>query len=695
MKYIKSVKTYNVPIEKPSNDRFIEEVDTKLTKFLVEDLGEPSKTNNKIAWEIVSTTKATFTITGKKANYLRLESELFDTKKITYWFLTTIKAVNSRKAYAYEATLDTVATFGVEVMNQLKDREVEIERFHGNRWVVENSKVVLNKQHHSLLNSDFKIGDTKGSVYKGLGTRWTSVDDVHYPLVELAPSTDGTGLVVTDHSQIGISYFESYASATINNISYFKYAIVSGPSFRKYLATDPMFKKHIANKIFADALKIDNMTNYGDYYVIPIMNSVAGSTVRDVTADVVGGNTIEWLQNLPEGVVLSIEYTPEPITFLPFRRFGDTTGNNNCYGLRITAEEAGKGVNNLTFMPLVDFSQIHKIKTNMTSLIWVLYGIKTELTTLPTTDREVEIGVVNGDIAKLELRQGGEYAEIDTFKFINKSKEYMELTQVLTPNGVAQSLTVSEDQHILYDQTNDLTFFTNRGATYLAENRSQIEAQKRRIDLEINKENLSEKRQRIQNIGGGGLMGGLMSMINPVNWLTGFGHQAGITSTTDIMDANIDIGKARKHEIDAHIADLSSAPSAVNMAKSNSASIFLDKGDHTNSSLFEMTWSFRTNLPNKLLLDKIINYYKAFATPFKSWRPFTEDIWKNMNRFNYLKMPRLRDYLNATTDIDDDIIEDLTKDFEAGVRLWHTNDVDITKLNLEKTVITKLTPRKK
>lgn len=672
MKLIKSVKTYNVPIEKSSNDRFVEDVDNKLTKFLIEDLGEPSKTNNRISWAFQSTTKADFTITGKKANYIRLESDLFETKKVTYWFLTSVKSISSRKAFTYSAVLDTVATFGSDVFTQLNGKTIEIERFHGDRYTDVKGTLTINSQHHALVNSDFKISDTKGSKIVSTGTESNTNPSDILNYIKIWKEGD----TIHQEKYVDQTINHTYEGIRINGILYYRYAILSGPSLRHYLQSDTEWADIATESGMISFYLADNNKQYGDYYIVPITHLIGYTSKKDEY------NTIEWLQNLPDGIVLSIEDLPAPINYKSFAQkvISPDTNLDDYHGIWIS----GKTYKNIKLLPIADLSFVHKVNFDKTQ-IPAFMGIKNTLTALPK-EEEVSIGLLNQDISNITLGQGSEEIEIDVFNFMNKQDNYIKFIEQLTPNGIVIGMEVSEHQYVKYNQTNDLTFFTNRGKTYLAENRSHIEAQKRLIDLQKVKENLSERKQRIQNIGGGGIMGGLLSAINPVNWVTGFGEN----STSSIIDTNNDIAKARKHEIDAHIADLSSAPSTINMAKNNSSSIYLNR-----EVGLRHTWTMKALRPNEILLKKIIEYYKAFATPFKSWTTFSDAIWKNMETFNYLKLPRLRDYISDTIDIDTDIVEDLTKDFEAGIRIWHKDVVNMTERNLEKAIVTKFAPRKK
>lgn len=717
MKFIQKITTYNVPIKKSSQDRYFQAVDTKILPNKVEDISD-----EHFSYTLSNSTNAVFTFNStNRANYVRIESSLFKGKTVSYWFLVDVSDIESEVGTRYNAFLDVAATFGQDLFNQLDGKEIEIERFHGERYVPSVSDpnlYVINHQHHSLLNSDFKVGDTKGQEVKAVGYTDERVHDHRLKKIVFnhTVGTDKHG--IEDYAETNGDYtaktfndeecaiWENYNTDKKNKKRHYLYAVVSGPSFRKYIkgnAQEPTdenpfgkFNETInsfvttsgTSKNFLDEfLKADNHPMYGDFYILPVINNPKRSISdpEDTSHKILYyGNTIDWFQALPEGIVLSINAVPSPM------EYGTMTSdsNGNFEGICIdtinmpTTNNTGLvNVRNIYILPIATYKRKHFIehitKDNIAKALGVEPVIKKGV-----TEDNLHIGMINQDISMAEFMLDGNTIPLDIYSFYGTSDlsgDIISVDQSLGGNGSVIGVTLSRNQYQMLNMVNDVSFFTSQSATYLQQNRNSIATQRKRVDLDTEmqiKQNTINRRSQWS----GSPTGALLSIFNPMSW--------NVESTlSEMPDVIRDVGANKKQEIDAHIQDLQSTPSIVNMAKENTLNIFNYKHDDG----FDNTYVLKLTIPNKILLSKIKMYYKRFGTLANGVYAFNfSKMLTNMERYNFIKINSVKDYLTTSDAIDIDIVEEFDKELKAGIRLHHNSVIDYNARNVEKNISNEL-----
>lgn len=680
MEYISKVTAYDVPFEKSSNDRVIEDVDNKINAFPKLEVSEDNFT-----YDISTTTNAEFTLNApRRYNYLRIESKLFPNQPVSYWFLTHVKDVESDTGTRYNAKLDVIATFGMDLFAQMNDKDIEIERMHGERYVLENGKMIVNKEHHSLINSDFKVKDTAGTKIKYWGKDYDTKQD-HFNVGQIRYNVPNVTPDVVDERIGGyiLAYLNTYQSKDYKQ-KLFGYAVCAGPSLRKYLWGDADIKV-IYDKTKKDGVNSKyslmeswikaNNVKHSDIYVLPILKGAN----RTATSTKYLGNTLEWLQQqLPEGTVLSVVYTNVPLKYGEFTTEHTTLPATKIRGIELFYKDIAKVVTyDSVYFPAVTLDDNVTIVTpdELRAKYKDIYNVLGEVPKGVANAEELyEIGITNNNITQSSMISMDHELDLDMHNYWKGITMYHDLCET----GYAQKFKIGETFSTINLQK-EMSYFTDQGKSYTATHKASIEAQKKRIDLETAVKVKENRLSRTQTYGGG-IVGGAMSMINPMNW--------GSNVINDqILDANKDLANGKKAEIDAQITDMKSTPSYAHVAKEGSNSLFLND---------QYGITFKAEIPNGIILKKIIKHYKDFATPFKSVTDFTSDTWSNMETFNYLKLMRAKDYVTATDVIDSDVIEEFDHELTNGIRIWHKPTFNRSDRNLEKSLVNFLAlPRKK
>ena len=149
---IRKITTYNVPFEKESNDRFIKEVETKLSNFKVEELAIGDQ---KFSYTIDTTTTAGFTIEAVGKSINNKESRKFYAFMDRFKILGDIYEGNADKKSLVEkmSIMQSKAEFynqgalmmGIFKTKKLKDKNGNEVRLW-DAFIEENETIVWNTE---------------------------------------------------------------------------------------------------------------------------------------------------------------------------------------------------------------------------------------------------------------------------------------------------------------------------------------------------------------------------------------------------------------------------------------------------------------------------------------------------------------------------------------------------------------------
>lgn len=807
MEYIKKVTSYNSPIEKSSNDRFIEDVDNKLNKYKVADIDLEN-----FSYIVTSTTEAEFTINGKRANYLRIESDIFETKKVSYWFLTSVSEIESDTGTRYNAKLDVMATFGVDVFNQLDGKEVNIKRVHGERYEVtdidENRKLLKHKaDYKGLLSNDFHAQNVLGERVESLDT------DVSYNVFqyEETPTTDtenkgadvlentyyqsirnftsaGTesgsarirnwdsrkawtlrftaelsviGYRGEDSMSLSFNYdpsdkspqtktvtssFQNKFTITLNTNgtihfsiephSYQSWRVTSLSGYYKVyknlsLLTDTVYYKK--SEITID----ENLTGHKSTMIT--FKTASDGTPSNITKNIVDNVIIKNKKIYYAYALVQASIIPDSVKVQPDRILGsdvliapvDVIRKEGTNSLKEFQKIQNNGVVNIFISPhYIDFEETLyefinadstkrfdykytglNLKDAKADLPDVIVGVSPHKLTLENvSDNETKLSynvneltlgdrdfVVNYELLKTK---GFKIDAVDKPKFRNdigalsnfdfilntptkqikmdmgtwKLNDSMVIKFLMNEMGINQRVEISDNQFAEINEQNYLTFTTNQASSYLQTNKNSIEAQKKLIELQRISSINSAKSQQAGAFGGG-IVGGLLSALNPATY-------AGVAYAGKQVGVANDVAKAKKQEIQANIDDLKNTVNIIHEGSENSASIYQEKGKNNNTK-----WHIDIIYPNENLMSKIINYNFRYGVLVNSFSKFTAVDWKGRETFNYLSVIDVEDELSVTNDIDISVIKEIQDELGAGIRIWHSNDIDYSLDNNEVSLL--------
>lgn len=761
MEYIRNLQTYNTPFEKSSNDRVIEDIDNKIASYKVEDIDV-----NHFSYTISTTTSAIFTITGKRANYIRIESDIFENKKVSYWFLTDVLEIESMEGTRYNAKLDVIATFGLDAFSQLSNKEVHIKRFHEDRYEtsLEDGKRYLNMRSEFIatkpveFNFDSKYGNRvnyKPVDYKlwlptvkgTIGT--TTEKDSHPPheyivtladlnsgsyTVTLPASTgsagspskyvikgkndaiyvdedyldDGTvtvrqlpfgGVMTADATSINLSGVQEELKIYVYEFGQpiiYKGKISKG--YKWYSEKDAINENWYYDYIVNDLAhkKIDNsITNKRQiFYTYAIINGVGIKPPTDYTISNVFGsniyiapidvknksdaNNIKEFEALADGKVLNIFTSPFKLQFDTVEEIHPKTDSFplTIYGYDLFKIDGDVycGHVNVNALKMLDNVLLDKGKIDLfDSNVIIKYtsnNDKIPASVINDMDH-FDAGVITSINFNKNLSSNNQDLDISQYNFV---KDYDEIDILVNEQGLSMKIFNNKYKYSIFTENNYLTFFTEQSKSYLATHKSQIAAQKKRIDLETK---LNAKNTQISQTSsyGGGIIGGAMSLINPANWASNI-------MQSQSRDISKDIATARKNEIDASINDLKNTPAIEHLGNEHTLSNLHETGDNQAGKFFT-----KIEVPNKAILSRINNYFKRFGYKYDGYLSFNESIWKSREHFNYFSMNMTLNELEAKGDMDIDIIEDISSELNNGIRIFHNDKFNFSDRNIERSLV--------
>lgn len=685
---ITNVKFFKVPFEYKSQDRIVENVDVKLEKFFVE---EHAPESDQIAWNYTDEISGSFTLTSNTpVNYMRVESDLFD--KPVYYFLDTVEAIESGNAKKYSMKLDVMASFGEEVFTKLNNKEVNIERMHEDRFNINGDNAEINLNSHFLINSDFKLPTTKGAkkIYKGSGA-------VIYSQSQQNKQNDDTkGTWIID--QYNVFFNKWYDKNSVE--------ITSGTPTGDGIE----IRNHIGSSN-TDAL---GKTTAKEYYVYAILNPQGEPKMNNnfqiapvaINADrnVIKPNDLSSFMSLQGNKVISIILSPFPYDYSykknsngvaqPYvngHLFGDTPANNGQYIYTYSQWESAPTSHfpwtmseskELIFIKpsdsswnalkalvekkgLTKFNIMDIFKPTLLKFEVQNYLNKTKYEEL----KGIELGLLNEDICPIYANLGqNDEIKIDMFNMLKDDLPYIGGHFDFSPNGVGIELAISNEQYVKFIYSKTIGFSTDLGKEYLARNKASMEAQMTGARLN------ADLQQRQITTGqysrfGGGPVGGFMNTVNPMNW-----H----ANASDNIQADIveDIATNEKNKIIAQANDMAATSSSYNMSQGD------EYGDMI-SNQFKYKFNWYMVLPNEVILRNIYYFMQKSGYLIQDWLEFKEEIWKSREKWNYLQIKNVRDYLDI--DQSDSIMDMIEDRLDKGVRIWHEDDLNIeyTQNNFE------------
>lgn len=695
---ITNVKFFKVPFEYKSQDRIVENVDVKLDKFFVEEHAPESA---QIAWNYTDEISGSFTLTSNTpVNYMRVESDLFD--KPVYYFLDNVEAIESANAKKYSMKLDVIASFGQDVFTKLNNKEVNIERMHEDRYkwdiVDDPNYVKINLDTHFLINTDFKIPTTKGAekVYKGSGA-------VVYNYKDGGHKNDNSlgDYINYEHQFIVKNWFKSDGKVL--------------PEDQK-----PSGGSTISPTIY-NTITVDNDKGTKTYYVYAILSSL-GTPIMDGNyhiapiatqkSSTIGSvNDYNVITKLQEGKVLNIVLSPFPYDYsvevpadatqrtLQTVNAYDVVGGNSQHGwgdfvftyslhtedIYANFNSSQHHVDDILFLEPNDphWRQFTALIEKNGLKDTIMDNFKTKLTKREVKDlmtqkgygylKDIELGLLNEDICPIyaDFGQRDEIV-IDIYNMLKDDLPYIGGTYDFTPNGVGIELAISKEQYVKYLCGDMIGFQSDVGKTYLARNKYSMDAQMAGARLNAD---LQQRQITTGQYGrfGGGPVGGFMNTLNPMNWQA----NASDNKQADIVE---DIATNERNKIIAQANDASATSGNYNRSEGDQFEKFL-------STRFNYKFNWYMTLPNRTILKNIYYFMQKSGYLIQDWLEFKEEIWKSREKWNYLQIKNVRDYLDI--DQSDSIMDMIEDRLDKGVRIWHEDDVNIdyTQNNFEKVLI--------
>ncbi len=671
---ITQIRTFRVPIESNRLDRYVDNVEVKIASKLKETIVKDDK---KYAWEFGGTTTGKITINSKtRVNYVAIKSDLFtddDSFSESYWFLKAVDGLQSSKGITYSAVLDPWATFGKDFLNTFKNKNIEIKRYHQDRYTATelNGVVTLsiNPKHTSLFQSDFKIGDTLNQT-----KTYQSAVQTNRPssIIHEFFDTDGNTLlgkvdnrVFTDNG-VWWKYAIIELSGEPNGVKY-------GPGNGQGGTTDQIetLQKYVSKDtdrgVGIDAFKM----------IVPI-----GRLEGEDNA-VLNMNSIQEIDRLPNGKITSIFLSPEWLrpetngfsySLLPIGNETDLKGKDSVGVIA----EAKKNQEDASAIPVILGFSYPKLPSDNPielptwngKLVETFAGSPAEAKAL-MKKLDSEIGLLNTNISPLDFMYKGDTdlkLRIDIAEYLKNPK--VVFRTLPDGQGAMFDLNIADYHFATLDGKTQLNVVSESGSNYLNNNRSQIVAQKEgfRLQAKLQKNQVSQQQA---NQYGGGIIGGITSLFNPANWAASAIRGESNQIIDDIADNNI-------AKVNAAIKDATAAAPSVKEGSGNGwklATTFEEKGIFT----------YMLVQPNDVLLQRIYNHYNKFGYKAEQWViiPNKDNWWETRVKFDFLQIDVVKDYYNGELNIDDGIVDLFAEGLKNGVRLWKQESIEYDNDNIE------------
>ncbi len=712
---ITKIDLYNAPYEINSVDRFYKEIDTKLASYKAGAIKEFSFT-------ISSTTDLEITVdeaTGTRGSYARIESSIFPDKNVSYWFLTEISGVESSEDTRYKAKLDAIATFGEDVFNVLDGKKLKIDRLHEDRYVIEGGSFVLNKKHHGLINTDFKVGDTKGMelVFDG------NNEDRSKTLHKMYVSARNLVKENADRTQLALGtsdvQYEVDNRIQQQGKTYYLYALLQ-------LGGEPIVvdKSEYSNasgsigNIFFNSDVERNRSAIRQSVIVPINNSDINVPNKD--QDI---NSLTTISKLQEGKVLNILKIPYKIRFdgvadgaadegiqILFsssgsrirRGFDLDTSAEDIYNSSGTIDKnyhiynstASKHIPGRSVYEIIAFKSLQsygsenvlsiptgKLEGNAEIMEFIVGSatpqqMKDLIIDKGETER-LEIALLNPEIMPIQMYFEPNPVILDFYNFANRDDKSKILgSYTLNEMGLETTLELSDNQFVQWSENTIMSFNTDQGSTYLARNKYSNDAAKTGIDLQAKQ---AEYQAHLQKLQGQAQAGNIVSGIFSLGASTAAGtYQANYAGKVEDLQPGIAANK--KAQIQASIDDASATSPSVHTGTTHNLS-------NLNIQEYDNNFNWVMKKPNKFLRDKIVNFYDRHGYMFNDWVLFTKDMVNNRSRYNFIEMAEFKDFLGTFKSFDINVLQLLDAEFKKGLRLWHEPSINYNTPNLEKIIV--------
>lgn len=684
---ITELRLYNAPYEYESADRFYKDVLTKLDKYII---GVPitSDIENKLSYVFTNTTTAEFTITSdERPSFIAIKSNLFKNTEWSFWFLDGVKSIESEYGTRYDANLDVIATHGENIFTSLEGNKIKVKRMHEDRYTYDGTNFNMNTKHHSLINSDFKVGDTKGVELVYDGANETNSDSNSEIEIFKKISQDWT--VVNGLETISINNKISQ-----DNKDYFIYALIQ-------FKGKPVIYDKNAYRVERPNTPNVNVIEVKKEIITSSNSALRNSVIVPISTDNDGINNINIITLLQNEKVLNI-------IKLPYKLNLDT-------GFQIVWSEL-KGrfaideADNIVDTNLETEDTIHaiypKIPLKDEPIAYELYAYNTidsiglNTIEIPTSklnakeimdfivntstpaemksiidnkqEEKLEIGLLNPSIMPISMYFNENETLLDIYNFTNKiDKTRMLGLYTLNEMGLETNIKISENQFHEWSENTIMSFATDQGSTYLARNKYTIDAQKKgaTLNAELQKNQISQQQAGQYS---GGLIGGFLSMLNPANWAA----SAIRGQSNNIVDK---IADNKKQQIQAAVNDASATAPSMHMGTEHNLA-------NLNTEEFSYNFNWVMKKPNPYLRDKIVMFYDRHGYLFNDWITFQNSILETRTKFNYLEIDEFMDFVGTMKDFDINSLKELDKEFKKGIRLWHVNDINYNDPNIEKVI---------
>ena len=681
---INKISTYRVPIEYSSLDRYVE--GDKYLPSALEVFSEDSI--NKVSWSIDNSTNASFTInTKQRPNYLKLESDLFTEDESlgdSYWFVSDVVEVESASAFRYECKLDVINTFGKNFLHTLKGKNINVKRRHEDRYLItrdsaNNVVLEINTDNISLINSDFNVKDTQGQTKTY--TQGKIINNESYISADIEYPQGGKGNAIIDN-RVDRTGNKWYLYAVINILGTPNFYLEK-PYNANYFNTNPLqqLTNYTQIGVGLDGLKLlaPITTNYPRGFIPPqARNNYA--------------NFYNTFLQLPQGKITSIFLSP-------IQLLKEDELNVGVHKMYFLTKQYQKNINDSIFISNY-LSRLWDKESNSLNLLAYSYvpSASDDNLTLPTWNDELvrkrvfgptsswkddvnnflssltsEIGLFHPEISSMELIYKGydEAISIDIYHFLKNSS--VKINCYPDSQGLFMNINIADYNFAEFDSKTNLNVLTESGANYLNTNRAQIEAQKEGVRLHAHLQQNQIANKRTQNFGGG-IIGGLMSALNPANYVSEVLYQREEKDMYNIADNNIDL-------INATISDASAKAPSIREGSGNSYKL-------TKTYELPYIFNYKYKAPNDRIRNLIYQHYNKFGYKVENW-VIVEDKnewYKTRIKFNFWQIGNVKDYYDGSLNLDQNIINQIENEFKLGVRIWHQQNIEYDNHNLEQTI---------
>lgn len=676
---ITKITLYNVPFRYSTQDRIIENVDAKIERWKKDDINStPDEDGNasfdKISYSITNGFEGTITINSEnRYNYARLVTDLYG-GKIVYVFLHTIKEYESSIGFTYDIKIDVMASFGKELLETMNGKNVLIDRMHEDRYVenVARNSFIINSSLHGLANTDFQVGDTVGQSQELSSITLPSLND---PVTKCNVALDSGSHNVDIQNKRNDRYFYALIAAKgqpqATNVQMWRI----GENFKNDILICPLNVKKYEN--------------------------IQSITVEQAT------NTLDMFENLQDGKVMSI-------FSIPFKLHGDLA-NVDCIGFRnhmqgVTSDWTRLKANNDFIAPTYDNND----KLNYEYLIGFPFSFnaftikdifdnfafntkfKVELGAANKTlwkqwlnssnfeeYSRFELGMLNNGITPMSIYHNGEFNHIDFYDILRNNptleSKNIDFKYVLSEDGMKATMVLTNNQYTDFESFNTISFYTDAGKSYLAQNGAYMNAQKRGIELQGELQKTQVRSQRFQSgAAAANPVAAVMSLGTSL-----IGNAGAAAYNTQELGEISKITDNDKAKIDAHIQDLSQTSPITHAGNGKGW------GWATLPTRFGSTFTYAMKYPNINLARKIYFYLQKHGYKIDDWMTFSSALYNSRDEWNMLTISSALDYI-PQTNYDDSIVNEFAARLEHGVRIWHKDDftIDYSKVNLEKSLKT-------